>query len=149
MYEFALAVLIQLVEIARFALLGKQVTSPDHESAQLDTVCCIREVVHRVVRPFAFGVELVDLVVPRHRRSTHLDDIHIIARQIQLSERLDELSEEALLRPAKVRALRGGTEIICPSRSSRIDGSIVAPGCPSTTYGSALTIGIKILNCNF
>ncbi len=117
-----------LIEIARFGFLRQVMTPPDHESAQLDTVCCIREVMHRIIRSFAFSEELADLVVTRHRWATYLDDIHIISGQIQLSEGVDELSDEALLRPAIVSALRGGPEVIRAGRSACIDYPMVPAG---------------------
>ena len=90
---------------------------------------------HRIIRPFAFGEEFADLVVPRHRWATQLDDIHIIPGQIQLSEGVDELSDEALLRPAIVSALRGGSEIIRACRSACIHNTIVPTGCMGRAYG--------------
>ena len=113
------------IKVTRLALAGTVVSAPDHEPTELDTILRIWKIMDSKRRSFSLGVELVDLMVPGNSRPSHLDDVHIISRNIELWKRLNEFGDQVLLGPAEVGALTHRAEIIWSRSPPSIYDAIV------------------------
>ena len=81
---------------------------------------------HYKIGPRSCCKELADLVVSGDSRAAHLDDVHVVSREVELTIGFDELSDEIrMFNPTIMRALTIRAENVGTRSSSCVDNSVI------------------------